>query len=87
MTTLVSACQGALLQEKSIRDSRAVTTACPAYTKMLNRTHPVIRAIGVSHTVQVAIMSFNEIFDLTAGVYYIRSINNIFPLQIRAMSS
>ena len=34
---------------------------------MLNEdTHPVIRAIGVS---QLAKMSFDEIFDLTAGVY------------------
>ena len=30
----------------------------------------VIRAIGVSHT-QLAKMSFDEIFDLTAGVYFI----------------
>ena len=34
------------------------------------RTHTVIiRAIGVSHT-QLAKMSFDEIFDLAAGVYF-----------------
>ena len=32
-------------------------------------THPVICAIGVKQT-QLAKMSFNEIFDLTAGVYH-----------------
>ena len=31
-------------------------------------THPVIRALGVSHT--ACNMSFDEIFDLTAGVYF-----------------
>ena len=29
-------------------------------------THPVIRAIGVTHSLQI--MSFDEIFALTAGV-------------------
>ena len=32
------------------------------------RTHPVIRAIGLYHT-QLANMSFDKIFDLTAGLY------------------
>ena len=39
-------------------------------TYILNEdTHPVIRAIGVSHTACKNI-SFEEIFDLTAGVVY-----------------
>ena len=32
-------------------------------------TQPVIRAIGVSHT-HLANMSFDKIFDLTAGIYF-----------------
>ena len=32
-------------------------------------TQPVIRAIGVSHT-RLAKMNFDNIFDLTAGVYF-----------------
>ena len=39
-------------------------------TTILNEdTQPVIRAIGEYHT-QLAKMSFDEIFDLTAGVYF-----------------
>ena len=38
-------------------------------------TQPVIRAIGVSRT-QLAKMSFDKIFDLTAGVYF--NFYNIF---------
>ena len=36
----------------------------------LTRTHPVIRAIGVSHT-QLAKMSFDQIFDLTAVAMFV----------------
>ena len=47
-------------------------------TYILNEdTQPVIRAIGVSHT--VAKMSFDKTFDLTAGVYF--NFHDIYELH------